>query len=104
MEVTADGIFLVSIPNGSIKSLIVKIASDEKSEVSIPNGSIKRSGDTLEIKNSTAFQFQTVRLKGRKRWARSMNARVSIPNGSIKSVNLDEENTPAARFNSKRFD
>ncbi len=94
--------------------------------VSIPNGSIKSLLRCLPLASRGLFQFQMVRLKAARPIRRCPAGAVSIPNGSIKSRPLRRPDdllplfqfqmvrlkvtfrakalTPSASFNSKWFD
>ena len=98
---------IISIPNGSIKSIVLSCIDCVIYTISIPNGSIKRLNVVSIIINTCSFQFQMVQLKGcaflswhtvfgisipngsiKRRmafWVLSSNDSISIPNGSIKS-------------------
>ncbi len=54
--------------------------------ISIPDGSIKRRDESSTLAVQNQFQFQMVRLKG-KRWRNHRHHKaISIPDGSIKST------------------
>ena len=77
-------IWFVSIPHGSIKSVMFQKIIQIRLLVSIPHGSIKSVVIDSTAIEGVLFQFHMVRLKERQRKNKGAKNTVSIPHGSIK--------------------
>ena len=85
----------ISIPYGSIKSILRRLRSSFAGYISIPYGSIKRKKWLHFVQRFFGFQFLMVRLKGTVWFAGCWFFRISIPYGSIKRVHSFWPETPS---------
>ena len=83
-------LFEISIPSGTIKRAVRYCLHLSRYVISIPSGTIKSNNAEIKKTIKEKFQFLLVRLKDLTSYTWCKQCRISIPSGTIKSYLLSK--------------